>query len=198
MNASWGQRYGGISPLDATLDSCKSHPLYGGSATPSCDGPGAPNNFNRLYDVIIALPETRQLLLRRMRSIMDQMVQPPDTPAGSLIIENYIKFMTNQISAEANLDRAFWGFSPWASGKTFNDGVGDLLNQFVGPRRRHFYVTHSVTNTSRPIGITSASNAGIPLSSRPTLPSDRRRGSESSRGNQSRNTSASAMPPVCH
>src|SRR6185503_5467962 len=108
MNASWGQRYGGITPLDATLDSCKSHPLYGGSGTPACDGPAAPNNFNRLYDVIIALPETRQMLLRRQRSIMDQMIQPPGTPSEALIIENYIKYMTNLISVEANMDRAKW------------------------------------------------------------------------------------------
>ena len=163
MNASWGQRYGGSDPLDVTNDSCKSHPLYGGSATPACDAPGAPNNFNRLYDVIFALPETRQMFLRRMRTILDQIVQPPGTPANSLIIENYIKSMTNLISAEAILDRAFWGFSPWAPGKTFDTGVGDLLNQFVAGRRQHFYGTHSVTNTSRTIGIGPANSAGIPL-----------------------------------
>ena len=162
MNASWGQRYGGSSPLDATNDTCKSHPLFGGSATPACDGPGAPNNFNRLYDVIVALPETRQMLLRRMRSMMDQMIQPPGTPAASLILENYITYMTNLISVEANLDRAKWGFSDWAPGKTFNDGVGDLFTQFIAPRRQHFYVTHSITNTSKPIGIAYANNAGIP------------------------------------
>ena len=169
MNASWGQRYGGSNPLDTTNDTCKSHPLYGGSATPACDAPGAPNNFNRLYDVIFALPETRQMFLRRMRSIMDQMVQSPSTPAESLIIENYIKYMTNLISVEANLDRAKWGFSDWAAGKTFNDGVGDLLNQFVGPRRQHFYVTHCITNVAKPVGITPTSNAGIPLSQPPNV-----------------------------
>ena len=155
MNASWGQLYGGSNPLEATVDSSKSHPLYGGS--------GTEGRFNRLYDVIIQLPETRQMLLRRQRSILDQRVQPPETPAKDRILENYIRQMTNLISAEANLDRAKWGFSPWAPGKTFSAGVGDLLNQFIGPRRRHWYVTHSITNTARPIGITSASNAGIPL-----------------------------------
>ena len=114
MNASWGQRYGGSDPLDVTTDSCKSHPLFGGSTIIACDGPGAPDNFNRLYDVIIAVPETRQMYLRRMRSIIDQIVQPPGTPANALILENHIKSMTNLISAEASLDRAFWGFSPWA------------------------------------------------------------------------------------
>jgi hypothetical protein len=53
--------------------------------------------------------------------------------------------MTNLIAAEALLDRAKWGNSPWAPSKSFSAGVGDLLNQFVGPRRRHWYVTHSIT-----------------------------------------------------
>jgi len=156
MNASWGQLYGGSNPLEATVDGSKSHPLYGGGSTGG--------NYNRLYDVIVTLPETRQMILRRQRSIMDQMIQPPNTPTNQLIIENYIKQMTNLISVEANLDRTTWGFSPWASGKTFEQGVSDLLFQFVGPRRAHWYVTHCITNTSRAIGIGNNNNAGIPLS----------------------------------
>ncbi len=156
MNASWGQLYGGSSPLEATVDSSKSHPLYGGSSTEG--------NFNRLYDVIVRLPETRQMLLRRQRSILDRWVQPPETPLDSRILENYVRQMTNLIAAEAQIDRAKWGFSPWAPNKTFAAGVNDLINQFIIPRRRHWYVTHSITNTARPIGINNSSNAGIPLS----------------------------------
>ena len=156
MNASWGQLYGGSDPLEATVDSSKSHPLYGGSSTG--------DNYNRLYDVIVALPETRQMLLRRERSIMDLMVQPPSTPAASLILENHIAYMTNQIAAEAALDRARWGDSPWAQGKTFASGVDNLIKQFVKPRRQHWYRTHSITNTARAIGVGNANNAGIPLS----------------------------------
>ena len=159
MNASWGQLYGGSNPLEATVDSSKSHPLYGGASTGG--------NYNRLYDVIVTLPETRQMLLRRQRSILDQMVKPPGTPAAELVLENYILSMSNLVSAEAALDRARWGFSPWAPGKTFAQGVSDLIQQFVVPRRRHWYVTHCITNISRPIGIGNAQNAGIPLSQPP-------------------------------
>ncbi len=162
MNASWGQLYGGSNPLEATVDTSKSHPFYGGSST-------AVGNWNRLYDVIVAVPETRQMLLRRQRSVMDQMIQAPGTAVDALVLENYIKYMTNLISVEANLDRAKWGFSPWAGGKTFEAGVGDLFNQFIAPRRAHWYATHSITNTARAIGINSASNAGIPLDQPPNI-----------------------------
>ncbi|MBL9127513.1 MAG: lamin tail domain-containing protein, partial [Verrucomicrobiales bacterium] len=155
MNASWGQLYGGSSPLEATVDGSKSHPLYGGSNTES--------TFNRLYDVIVRLPETRQMLLRRQRSVLDRMVQPPATPENERILETYVRQMTNLIAAEATIDRARWGLSPWAPNKTFAAGVGDLISQFIVPRRRHWYVTHSITNTARPIGINPSNNAGIPL-----------------------------------
>ena len=156
MNASWGQLYGGSNPLEATVDGSKSHPLYGGSSTGG--------NFNRLYDVIVRLPETRQMLLRRQRSILDLLVQPPGTPFEKRILENRVIALTNLIGPEALLDRAKWGVSPWAGNKTFAAGVGDLLNQFIEPRRRHWYITHCITNTARAIGINSANNAGIPLS----------------------------------
>ena len=155
MNASWGQLYGGSDPLEATVDSSKSHPLYGGSSTGG--------NYNRLYDVIVTLPETRQMLLRRQRSLLDKFVQPPGTPADQLVMENYIKHMTNLIHPEALLDRAKWGNSDWAANKTFPQGVDNLLNQFVGPRRNHWYATHSITNTLKTIGTGNANNAGIPL-----------------------------------
>lgn len=155
MNASWGQLYGGSDPLEATVDTSKSHPLYGGSSTGG--------NYNRLYDVIVTLPETRQMLLRRERTLMDKFVQPPGTPADQLIMENYIKHMTNLIHPEALLDRAKWGNSDWAPNKTFPAGVDNLLNQFIGPRRNHWYATHSITNTLKTIGIGNANNAGIPL-----------------------------------
>ena len=156
MNASWGQLYGGSNPLEATVDGSKSHPLYGGS--------GTGGNFNRLYDVIVRLPETRQMLLRRQRSILDLLVQPPGTPFEKRILENRVIALTNLIGPEALLDRAKWGVSPWAANKTFAAGVGDLLNQFIEPRRRHWYLTHCITNTARAIGINNANNAGIPLS----------------------------------
>ena len=163
MNASWGQLYGGSSPLQATNDRGKSHPFYGGSQVQE-NGSSA---WNRVYDVIIALPETRDMLRRRQRTLLDQFVQPPDTPQENLFIENYIKYMTNQITAEANMDRAKWGYSPWASGKRFSDGINDLLNQFVRLRRTHWYVTHCITNTAKPIGLAYTNNAGIP-STQPT------------------------------
>jgi len=69
LNVSWGQLYCGDSSSTynvvlATNDTTKSHPLYGGSQVLSASS----GSFNRIYDVIIATPETRQMLLRRERT----------------------------------------------------------------------------------------------------------------------------------
>ena len=93
MNASWGQLYGGSSPLQANIDSSKSHPFYGGSQVQE-NGSSA---WNRIYDVIVALPETRDMLRRRERSLLDKLVLPPGTAPAQFVIENYIKQLTNQI-----------------------------------------------------------------------------------------------------
>jgi hypothetical protein len=160
MNASWGQLYGGSSPLQANIDSSKSHPFYGGSQVQE-NGSSA---WNRIYDVIVALPETRDMLRRRERSLLDQLVLPPGTAPAKFVIENYIKQLTNQISVEATLDRQKWGSSPWAPGQSFTKGINDLFTQFVPLRRAHWYITHCITNTAKPLGLGNNYNAGLPIS----------------------------------
>ncbi len=160
MNASWGQRYGGITPLDAIADSCKSHPLYGGSTIIACDG----STYNRIYDTVHALPELRQMLLRRMRTVLDRWVLEPGVPAESRLLESHIREMTNNIWTEAFLDRASWGYSTWtASNKPLTNAINELFNEFINLRRIHFDQTHSVANTAKPIGLNRTNNAGIPL-----------------------------------
>ena len=40
------------------------------------------SNYNSLYNAIIQVPETREMLLRRERELMDQFLQPTRTPYG--------------------------------------------------------------------------------------------------------------------
>lgn len=166
MNLSWGQSYGS-GTVQAASDTFKSHPLYGNSRCIQAGGPfGA---FNHFYDAIIAVPETRQMLLRRMRSIMDRVLQPPGTPAADLMIEQHINTLTNSFWTEAFLDRGKWGWpvgcGPYGFGANLwlTNGVNALQNQFITPRRRHLFATHSITNTARAVGLANANNAGIPL-----------------------------------
>ena len=160
MNVSWGLSFasGGIHARD---DRFRSHPFFGAANV------GHSQGVNQLYDSVVQVPETRAMLLRRMRTLMDRFWQPPGTPWVDRVIERHIGVLTNQIWAEAILDRQKWGGSWNMSQNTgpeemLSVGVGDLEKQFIEPRRRHFYVTHSITNSARALGITAEDNVGIP------------------------------------
>lgn len=169
QNVSWGQLYYGDEPsvynvVNVTNDVYKSHPLYGGSQV-RVNGGG---NWNRVYDLVVGVPELRDMLLRRQRTLLDQWVQPSGTPAPALIFEAHIAGMTNQIGPDAQLDRTTWRWPPnsgmygWGTNLWLVDGVTGLVNGFIAPRRDHFFITHSASNTARPVGVGNALNAGIP------------------------------------
>jgi hypothetical protein len=168
MNLSWGAAYmdgDAYAGIQATNDTVKSFPLYGGSQS-RAEGW---RNWNRLYDVLYAVPETREMIRRRMRTVLDQYVKPLGTnPTNSPIYQKAVAWR-DKIAVEAALDRAWWGWPGiggqcnFPPGINLNDGVTSVLTDYLDNRRKHFYGKHSVTNTALPIGITSSSNAGIPL-----------------------------------
>jgi hypothetical protein len=170
LNLSFGQLfYNGEylnSFVHATNDSNKSHPLYGSS---SClPNTGLTTSYNRLYNAVIQNSTTRGMLLRRTRTLMDRYLKAPGTSAANSPLEARFDSMGALILADANTDRAMWGLPPNAGayglgpGISPSQGLATLKSDFLAPRRTHFYATHSVTNTSKPIGIGNSNNAGIP------------------------------------
>lgn len=169
-NLSWGQLYWADATtinnvIHATNDSTsKCHPLYGNSQNGVAYAPG---RYNRFYDAIISVPETRTMLLRRMRTIMDQYLQAPGTV--NPLLEGMIDAHVARISAEVTLDRATWGWpsnggpygfgtQPWAT------AIDQMKNLFIAPRRTHLFNTHTSTTN---VGIANANSAGIPAAPQP-------------------------------
>lgn len=173
-NLSWGQLYwadytAGNSVIHAASDRNKSHPLYGNAQCYTLDYAGL--RYNRFYDAIISVPETRAMLLRRMRSIMDQYLQPPGTTTP--LLETMIDAHVAKISAEAALDRAQWAWpangGPYGLGnQAFSTAISELKTLYIAPRRTHLFTTHTSTTN---VGIANANSAGIPASPQPaTVP----------------------------
>jgi CotH kinase protein/Lamin Tail Domain len=180
LNLSWGAIFAeGSSDLfngiQSTNDNHKAHPLYGSSQTLALSGPGGA--YNRMYDSFFQVPQTREMFLRRVRTLMDAYVKPPGTPTNELVLEPMILQWRDQLAEEALRDRSFWSWPgqggqnsfptpPNPAALEFTNAVNGLLNEFIGRRRSHFYVKHSITNATPgfPVGITKTSNAGIPLS----------------------------------
>ncbi len=174
LNLSWGAIYyeGGvpsvIEGVQATNDIHKAHPLYGSAVAPALNS----GNYNRVYDTVFQVPVLREMFLRRLRTLMDTWVQPPESHPLARTMENKIRDWRDLILDDANRDRAKWGWPAKGGQCNFDPGIQPLagieamINEFVVKRRIHFYVKHSVTNAnpvSFPIGITKTNNAGIPL-----------------------------------
>lgn len=160
MNVSWGLSFGAGGIL-ADRDEFRSHPFWGAS------GIGSNQGHNELYDAVIRTPATREMLVRRMRTLMDRYWQAPGTPVGERVLESHIEELRRKIAPEAALDRKRWGES-WnasrqsTSGRALDQGIRDLLQQFLELRRVHFFVFHSATQSKRQIGVGTRLSAGIP------------------------------------
>jgi len=104
---------------------------------------------NKLYDLFFEVPELRQMFTRRLRTLMDELLQPPDTPPEQLRYEARIRALYPLLKLYADTDRARWS---WPS-KFYNygavyleQGVHEVTNAYLAPRRVHLYATHSETN----------------------------------------------------
>lgn len=170
VNLSWGAMFaeGDFAYYDGiqvTNDVQKSFPLYGSSKALALTS-GA---WNRIYDVIFTVPETREMFLRRSRTMLDTWIKPPGTPTSQVPVEQHVRQWRDQIVEEAQRDRTKWGWPPEGGQCNFRPGialtnaVNGLINEFIGKRRQHYYGKHCVTNTALPIGISKNQNAGIPL-----------------------------------
>ena len=176
MNLSWGAAFGTGDEVDhglmITNDAHKSFPMYGSSQALPQTGPGGA--FNRVYDAFFTIPQTREMYLRRVRTLLDTYVKSPSVPVAETPIGRQVQAWRDLILEEANLDRKVWGWPPNTGQGNFDmgilptDGINDLLFKYVAGRRLHYQVKHSVNNTTLPIGIASGltvnNSIGIPNS----------------------------------
>ncbi len=114
-----------------------SHPDFGDRTHPKNDGP-----YNRLIDAILQQPETHELYLRRLRSIMDQLLQAPGTPRDQRWFEQRIDEWIPLIDADVTLDVQRWGIPSYWAQQDYLTALQILEDEYLEPRRRHFYQTH--------------------------------------------------------
>jgi hypothetical protein len=104
---------------------------------------------NRLFRAIYNTPQAKTMFLRRLRTLMDELLEPASVPVSERKMESRIGLLKSAIRTEANLDRAKWGFTNNSSYRgfpqvNFDEGVALLTDTFVPARRNFLYVTNSV------------------------------------------------------
>ncbi|XAL98704.1 lamin tail domain-containing protein [Phycisphaeraceae bacterium D3-23] len=111
-------------------------------------------SFNNLIDALYESPEFVELYLRRLRTLMDEILGAPGTPAQNLVLENRIAEIQTQIGNDAVLDVNEWG--QYGQSQTLQQAIDILVDDFLAVHRQHYFVSHSVNNPGFP------DNAGIP------------------------------------
>ena len=99
---------------------------------------------NRLFTAIYNTSPAREMFLRRLRTLMDEFLEPASVPAAQRELDNRIAQLQPLLKTEADLDRARWGWTnnSWYSGfakVNFDAGVGLLTGTFMPGRRNFLY-----------------------------------------------------------
>ncbi len=115
-------------------------------------------NGNLLLDALLAVPEIRQMYVRRLRTLMDELIQPPDTPVAELRLEQRIRELSTLLEPDAALDLQKW--STWGQRQTLAQAVAILTNVFQPARRAYLFNTLSVTRQG-PIPLSQPADAGL-------------------------------------
>jgi hypothetical protein len=92
-----------------------------------------PNIYNRIIDAALAIPTVREMYLRRLRTLMDELLQPPETPLANRHFENQIDQWSTRISLDEELASSNLRLKP---------GLGAIKSRYLPRRREHLYINH--------------------------------------------------------
>lgn len=92
---------------------------------------------NVVFTPVFDAPETRQMYLRRLRTILDQRMQPPTVASTNDLLRLRTLALRDQIAPTAALDLAKWG--TWGTRETITQAVNRIWNEFLPGRRRFLY-----------------------------------------------------------
>lgn len=119
---------------------------------------------NGLFNALYQTPQIAEMYWRRLRTLMDELLQPPGTPTNQLKYEKRIDELTAIIAPDAALDLAKWG--TWGNGSAQSTcciqtqpQAADIIKYTYLPQRRN-YLFNSMVITS---------GGKIPLAQPPNL-----------------------------
>lgn len=116
-----------------------SHPFFGDSTHQKYD-----YLWNRLINALHATPEIRAMYVRRLRTVMEDLLQPPGTPTAQLKYETRIDELVALMQADVALDLNAWADQGIYYGQYQNQAtaVGYMKTGYLTPRRVHLFNTH--------------------------------------------------------
>lgn len=96
---------------------------------------------NRLYNLFFEYPDFRAMYLRRLRTVMDEILQPPGTSPAALEIERRVRSWRDQVNppgfSQPDGDRDTAAWPSWGRAASMNAEVQRILDEYL-PGRRQF------------------------------------------------------------
>lgn len=126
---------------------------------------------DRFYNIVTESPEMRQMFVRRMRTLMDQHLQPPGTVNG------FLETRMRQIAAsvdpdpavsswtDGDLDAAKWGIHSNFIPNRPREEVERVVSGYFSPRRSFLFNT----GAGRPLLYSPDSSASTPIPNSPQV-----------------------------
>ena len=131
---SWG--YNGWQTDEIVASTATmSHPFYG-----DFEHPGVYGGTHVLNDAFYKTPATRRMFLRRARTLQEQILQPPGTPASQLKLDARLDALYALMGPEVELDKTRWGL-PFGTNQTFAQALSVIKRSYLAPRRTHLFLT---------------------------------------------------------
>lgn len=121
--------FSGVAP-----SGINSHPFHGSVAHPAVYPSENLELSNRLIEAVYTTPRLRAMYLRRLRSLMDLLLQPKDTPVQNRYYESRIEELKSQVQADAQLDAERWN-----PVDAFSASIAALQSQALTPKRTQLY-----------------------------------------------------------
>ncbi|MCD6392174.1 MAG: lamin tail domain-containing protein, partial [Planctomycetes bacterium] len=111
-------------------------------------------HWNRLTDKLLNDMTFREMYLRRLRTVMDDILKAPGTPYSELVIEKRIDEIIAQARPDIEEDFLKWVSPGWNWGgqggysryQSLDDAINILKSDYLGVRRTHLFVTHNIDN----------------------------------------------------
>ncbi len=96
-------------------------------------------NNNLVLQALFNTPQIRAMYLRRVRSLMEQLLQAPDTAPAELLMERRVTELENLLASDAALDFAKW--TTWKQKQTVPQAIAILRTNYLPARRRFLFNT---------------------------------------------------------
>ena len=144
--------------LGLAADDINSHPLLGSEQYPILIAESNLRQWNHLYDALYDTPPIREMYLRRLRTLMDALLQAPELAPEERSFERRVSELSDLLEPDAALDA-----TAWAPSLDFQSSVAWMLEQGIQRRRENLYGYYTVASGATGIGIIPDAQSPSPL-----------------------------------